>query len=211
MIPGVRLPRMSDCELNPPPFVLAQDSDGPSAGRPRVIEYYSGYKPPFNVARAVSRMLDSVPPKYLNGLSEVVLTNPAGLSRHRRRSTTKSRGRKGRSIDARGLYHPAWNGKQAWIEIFVDQSIEISEKKLWGRFGFMRETALGSVLFHEIGHHIHATVCPEFREKEDIADDWGTKLGRRYIQLRHPWIVRRFIGMIVRILIKIEKGPNLRG
>jgi hypothetical protein len=180
---------MSDCEMNTTRFVVTQDSDGPSAHRPKIIEQYSNYKPPFNVARIVSRMLDSVPHKYLNGLSEVVLTNPAGLSRPRRRSTTKSRGRKSRSVEARGLYHPAWNGKQAWIEIFVDQSLKISEKKLWGRLGFIRETALGSVLFHEIGHHIHATVRPEFREKEDIADDWGKKLGRRYTHLRHSWVV----------------------
>ena len=43
---------------------------------------YSDYTPPFAVEPIVQRMLDSVPEKYLIGLSEVVLTNTLGLSRH---------------------------------------------------------------------------------------------------------------------------------
>lgn len=31
-------------------------------------------------------------------------------------------------------------------------------------------------MFHEIGHHIHAIVRREFREKEDVADEWGNRL-----------------------------------
>ncbi|MFZ0338474.1 MAG: hypothetical protein WAL45_10610, partial [Terracidiphilus sp.] len=156
---------------------------------------FSDYTPPFDVLSLTERLLASVPPRYLLGLREVVLTNKIGLSRARRRSVTKSRGRKVKILQARGLYHPAWKGKQAWIEIFVDSTFAGYEKGGWQwllRFGYFRENALGGVLFHEIGHHIDATLRPEFREKEDIADDWSKKLGREWFRKERP-LLRRIL------------------
>jgi hypothetical protein len=167
-------------------------SDSPDTPRLQVVEHYSGYKPPFDVTRLVARMLDSIPPKYLNGLSEIVLTNPAGLSRHRRRSVTKARGRKVRIAEARGLYHPAWNGKPAWIEIFVDKTLLGWEKGWWLKFPCLQEMTIGEVLFHEVGHHIHFTIKPEFMEKEDVADDWGKRLRRHQFAKQHPVLRRIF-------------------
>jgi hypothetical protein len=80
----------------------------PRTRRPRVVESYSDYIPPFKIAPIIERMLDSVSAEYLNGLSEVVLTNFSGLSRSRRRSVTTSRKRKIHVERIRGLYHPAW-------------------------------------------------------------------------------------------------------
>lgn len=40
----------------------------------------------------------------------------------------------------------------------------------------LREISIGEVLYHELGHHIHACARPEHREKEDVADDWGRKM-----------------------------------
>ncbi|MGB0081760.1 MAG: hypothetical protein WBP90_09560 [Terracidiphilus sp.] len=166
-----------------------------AASRPRVVVNFSDYTPPFDVLSLTERLLASVPPRYLLGLREVVLTNKIGLSRARRRSVTKSRGRKVKILQARGLYHPAWKGKQAWIEIFVDSTFAGYEKGGWQwllRFGYFRENALGGVLFHEIGHHIDATLRPEFREKEDIADDWSKKLGREWFRKERP-LLRRIL------------------
>ena len=147
-------------------------------------------------------MLASVQPRYLIGLKEVVLTNSTGLSRKLRRSVTKSRKRKVRIAAARGLYHQAWKGKQAWIEIFVDNTLSFYDKgfmSLLLHFGYFRETELGGVLFHEIGHHIDATVRPEFREKEDIADDWSVKFRRKWFQEKRPFqrrVLRLFVPMM---------------
>jgi hypothetical protein len=152
-----------------------------AATRPRVVASFSDYSPPFDVSSLVERMLGFVPPRYLLGLREVVLTNKIGLSRARRRSVTKSRGKKVKILQARGLYNPAWKGEQAWIEIFVDSTFASYEKGWWRWLmlsGYFRESELGGVLFHEIGHHIDATLRPEFREKEDIADDWSVRLER---------------------------------
>jgi hypothetical protein len=91
---------------------------------PSVTAAFSGYEPPSNVVVMAQRIVDSVPEKYLQGLTEVVLTNAGALSRNRRRSVSKSRGRKVRIKEARGLYHPASQQRGAWIEIFVDNDTE---------------------------------------------------------------------------------------
>jgi hypothetical protein len=164
-----------------------------AAAGPRVVTSFSDYSPPFDVSSLVERMLGFVPPRYLLGLREVVLTNKIGLSRARRRSVTKSRGKKVKILQARGFYHPAWKGKQAWIEIFVDSTLSFYEKGLWRwllHFGYFQENELGGVLFHEIGHHIDATHRPEFREKEDIADDWSKKLKREWFRKERPFLRR---------------------
>ncbi len=159
--------------------------------RPKVITAFSGYTPPFDVVPIVEKMLDSVPQKYLAGLSEVVLTNTSGLSRKMRRSVTKARKRKVRIVDARGLYRQAWNGKPAWIQIFVDNTLSRWQSGWW-RWGLklpiMREGPIGTVLFHEVGHHIHATTQPKYRDKEDMADVWKVRLRRHYNRSRSAWM-----------------------
>jgi hypothetical protein len=105
---------------------------GTKAARPTVQTSFSDYEPPFDAVPIVRRMLDSVPQKYLVGLREVLLTNASGLPRKlRRRSVAKSRGRKVRFDRAAGLYHPAFNGKLAWIEIFVDNAVRGWESGWW--------------------------------------------------------------------------------
>lgn len=82
------------------------ETEASAAAAPRVTTRFWAYSPPFDVASIVERMLGSVPPRYLLGLKEIVLTNKAGLSRSHRRSVTKSRGRKVKIMQTRGLYHP---------------------------------------------------------------------------------------------------------
>jgi hypothetical protein len=169
--------------------------------RPAVTVSFAGYTPPFDVAPIAQRMLDSVPQKYLIGLAEVVLTNSSGLPRKLRRSITKARKKKVRVVEARGLYHPAWNGNQPWIEIFVDNVLRGWEKGWWLKIGLFREGRLGDVLFHEIGHHIHFAARPEYREREDVADVWKVRLERNYYRQRFRWL-RAFVR-----LLKLLLGP----
>jgi hypothetical protein len=168
----------------------ASDSQPRSPSRPVITCVFDGYKPSIDAEKAVRRILDSVPEKYLLGLAEVVLTNASNLPRKRRRSVTRSRGRKVKQAKARGLYYQAWNGKPAWIEIFVDNTLRMWETG-WSRLiPFAQEISLADVLFHEIGHHIHSTARPEFREREDVADVWKVRLTRNYNVRRHPWLHR---------------------
>lgn len=177
-----------------------------SSRRPKVIVHFDGYKPPFDPVPIVERMLDSVPPKYLVGLSEVVLTNSSGLSREMRRSVTKSRGRKVRVAEARGLYRQAWNGKSAWVQIFVDNTLKGWDKGWWLKTSFVRDILFGDVLFHEVGHHVHYTTRPEFREREDVADNWMRKLRRHYLRRRYAWIIP-----LVPLLRPVAQWLEVRG
>jgi hypothetical protein len=155
---------------------------------PIITLAFSDDEPPFDALSMVTRIVDSVPERFLVGLTEIVLTNASTLPRGRRRGTAMSRGRKVRIKETGGLYHYASDQRGAWIEIFVDSVL-----RRWGtgwlsRTNWFRETELSEVLFHEIGHHIHHTVRPEYREKEDVADVWRVRLQRNYIRQRYRWV-----------------------
>jgi hypothetical protein len=170
-------------------------SSGNEPRSPQVIVSFSGYKPPFDPAPIVRRMLDSVPKRYLAGLDAVVLSNASGLSSTRRNRKVRSRKRKVGLAAAGGLYHSASQGNPAWIEIFVDNVLRGWEKGWWLRIPLVREARLSDVLFHEIGHHVHRAVRPEHREKEDVADVWKVRLQRNYNQQRFRWL-----GIVSRII-----------
>lgn len=162
----------------------------PSRPQPEIIENYSDYSPPFDVKLAVSRMLNTTPPERLVGLRAVVLTNKSSLPRKRRRGITwAARKRKVRMKDVAGLYHPHWGNEAAWIEVFVDEVFGPWQKGWWLKVSLCRDMLLSDVLFHEIGHHIHATSHPEFRERETVADEWRDRLGGRYFRSEYPWLL----------------------
>ena len=184
--------------------------------RPCVVEDYSGYTPPFDVKALVGKMIESVPAQYLAGLDKILLTNTAGLPRKFRRGATRSRKRKVKIIEARGLYHPEWNNRSAWVELFVDNILRNWERGWWLRLRSLREGLVGGVLFHEIGHHIHFSLRPEYREKEDVADVWKVRLSRNYSRKAHPFsrIVTRMLmfltGPIFKILIRKSSQIELK-
>jgi len=138
-----------------------------------VREFYNQYGPPKYAARTVRKLIRAVPDRYLGGLECVVLTNQSGLPRRFRLGKVTSRKRRVPQTYVIGRYHRATRTSQAWIELFVDKLSVAGGDSL---VPFKREAVYGYVLFHEIGHHIHATIAPEHREKEDVADDWRRKL-----------------------------------
>ena len=129
----------------------------------------------------------------MRGLDCVVLTNQSGAPRRERLGKVTSRKRRVPQSRVFGRYHPAYNGKLAWIELLVDNlSRGISLHPL---VPFLRTAVFGHVLFHEIGHHIDATIKPEFREKEDVADSWSKKLGKIYFRKRYGF--PRPVGIVI--------------
>jgi hypothetical protein len=153
------------------------------ASQVQVYEQYESYKPPFNIKCAVERMLAVVPVQYLIGLGSIVLTCESALTGKSARRKTWSRGKKVSAAKALGLYYPKWGSNPAWIELHVD-SIFKSFPWIFLRISLMRELKLGSVFFHELGHHIHAQHHPEFREKENVADVWKSKGQNTYLRKR---------------------------
>lgn len=167
------------------------------SARPEVIEAYRDYVAPFDVRRSVSRLLGIAQEREVQGVRAVVLTNLDALTRQARRRKSKSRGRKVGVDQIAGRYHQAWNGEQAWIELFVDQILSDFPRWVLG-IPPVREMVLGDTLFHELGHHIHKTQAPVYREQEDVADAWSKRLRRRYFSKVY-WYLVPFVLLLVSV------------
>ena len=154
-----------------------------------VQEAYRAYRPPFDAKATVEKLLASVPEDLLRGLRCIVLVNQSGLSRRHRVGKIWSRKRKVDKLRILGRYHPGWHNSQPYIELRVDRILLGLEGARCTRINIVREIAFGHVLFHEIGHHIHATLRPEHLEKEDVADRWAGKLNRDFIRKRYWYLL----------------------
>jgi hypothetical protein len=168
----------------------------------QVVEQYRDWEPPISLVPVVQSLLFTLPPRYLLGLKTVVLTNASGLNRTRRRSKTRSRQRKVKVVDVLGLYHPARRENPPWIELFIDNIFK-SEPDTVYRIPYWRDWILMHTLYHELGHHIHAYQAPEFRDKEDIAEDWAETLAAK--QYRRLHAIAQECGYISRSIIKLAR------
>jgi hypothetical protein len=155
----------------------------------RIVESYQDYRPPFDAAKVVRRLLRTVPQKYLLGLDCVVLVNDASLPRKDRVGKTRSRKRKVDKSHILGRYHPEWRGKRPWIEIRVDRRISTFHPRAFLWFPLGRAICLGTVLYHELGHHVHDFIRPEYKEKEDVADDWSTRFLANFLRKQYWYVM----------------------
>ena len=139
-----------------------------------VVDGYKDYLPPRGVRRTIEKLLCSLPKHYISGLESVVLTNAGAVGRGK---TTRYGDRKYNLRDCRGFYYgqPA-NGKP-WIEIIVDNIIP--DWPQWVlRVPLIREVLFAPILFHEVGHHLNATIGSIGRGEESAAEEWCERLGR---------------------------------
>lgn len=179
-----------------------------SYGMVNVVESYRDFVPRCNAHTTVRELLASVPEEHLGGLRTIVLTNAAALTGKRRRSWSWSRSRKARHTDVAGLYHQEWRGEPAWIELFVDKIVEGVPTWALG-LALVRSALFGAALYHELGHHIHARQRPEYREREDVADDWQKRLGQVHIRRRHP-IARVALSPFISLARLVIRRPDRR-
>ncbi|MCE5327598.1 MAG: ImmA/IrrE family metallo-endopeptidase [Planctomycetaceae bacterium] len=168
---------------------------------PEISEGFRSYVPPAWVRPTTERLLKAIPVSRLSGLKTVVLTASNDLNHDRRRQKTLSRKKKVRIVSCRGLYHQKWHGEPAWIELFVDNIV--AEYEGWNWLPLVRDLAVGEVLAHEIGHHVHATASPEHREREDVADEWASRLLVPYF-LRRYWYFMPAVFGLYWVVMKIE-------
>ncbi len=124
--------------------------------------------------RDITWLLSSIPGAYLKGLSEVYVTTSGEMNRQERRKRAIARGRRYALGEVKGFYTHASPSHAAGIVILVDQ---IFRGMRIGR-RFMRRLRISSVLFHEVGHHIHRTIARQHIDAEDAADKWEGKLTR---------------------------------
>lgn len=155
---------------------------------PEIREFYRDYKPRLDAKRMVEELLTAVPSEYLTGLKSIVLTNRSALSRDQRRQKIRQGGRNHEFAKSQGAYYRATRSRPATVWLFVDNILDSLPG--WAlRIPMVRWVLVGSVLYHEIGHHIHRVHKPVYRDKEDVAEDWSAKLGFRFFRKRY-WYFR---------------------
>ena len=141
---------------------------------------FKDYEPPRWLDKTVRCLLKSLSDEHVAGLEAIVLTDSASIGKGK---TNRVRGRKYRRDECRGFYHQAWHGEPAWIQIVVDNILHgIPPGALL--IPSLREFLIGGTLYHEIGHHLHATIGSAARGGEHSADDWAERLLRIHEQRR---------------------------
>ena len=164
-----------------------------------VHEDYTTYAPPRWARPTVERLLHSLDPSHMNGLTAIVLTD--SKTADARKNSRRMRGnRRGVVI---GRYHPASSASQAWIEIVVDRVVpDLPQHLAW--LQFVRDFAIAGVLFHEIGHHLHATVGSAGRGGEESAEDWRLRLSAVHFNRRF-WYLRPILPVLSRLARGVAK------
>lgn len=169
----------------------------------RIVESYREYRPPFDAAKLVQELLSTVPEKYQRGLDCVLLINQGNLSRRQLKGKVWGRRRKVEKSEVLGLYHHGTRNAKPFIELRIDQIVTgMGKKFVW--FPFFRKLIFGHVFFHELGHHIHQTIRPEYSNKEDTADKWSRKLNRNFIRTAY-WYALPLIVPIAKIYTLMKR------
>lgn len=163
-----------------------------------IQEVYKDYKPKYDIQRTIEDLISYIPPKYVINLNVIVLTNSSALSRNERKQKTWSRNKKYKINECRGLYYGNKKENKAYIKLIIDNIID--DKKVY-YIPFFRDLLIAPVLFHEVGHHIHKFIKPEYNEREDVADNWSDKfmglLGLKYwFLLPVLWVVAKIFKFI---------------
>jgi hypothetical protein len=165
-------------------------------GEVKVVEYYRDYSPPFDASRAVRLLLRHVPAKHLAGVRSVTLTNSRG-TRLVRRGKVRWQNRKVKKADCFGFY------RAGHLTLLVDQILAGCPRYLL-LLRVVPTYAIGEVLYHEIGHHIHRTQRRDLRDKEFVADEWGKKLLGAFIRKRY-WYLSP-VAAAYRLFVQLFEG-----
>ncbi|HEX3584529.1 MAG TPA: hypothetical protein VH024_00935 [Candidatus Angelobacter sp.] len=175
-----------------------------------IHENYGAYKPSLNARKTVESLIASIEPECLQGLGSIVLSTQFHLPRTTRRKKFLSRGSKYPTTAIQAYYQAQWKGQPAFIELYVDKIL--APIPSWSaRFPMVGFLTIGKVFFHELGHHIHLTRRPEFKEKEDVADQWSRKLmksafRKRYkyaVPMLRPWLP--ILNVITRLMDRMNR------
>lgn len=154
----------------------------------KIHENYKNFTPNKAIKKSFERMINAIPSQKLKGLNSVVLTNNSAFNRKKKRRKTSSRQKKILLSNCRGWYTPGSYGQPGNIKIIVDKIQNYYPNWLF-KFRFLTDMVLSSVLFHEIGHHIHLTQEPEFKCKESVAEKWNSQLSRKYFWKKYWYII----------------------
>ena len=166
----------------------------------KVYESYQGNGAPKWMRSTVERLLQSVPEGLLGSLGTVVLTDSASIGRGK---THRVGGRKYNRSDCLGFYHAATRQEVAWIELVADNMVARWPKPILA-LPFARDLVVSQTLFHEVGHHLFATVGSRARSDEGAAEDWRLRLSRGYFR-KHYWYLRPLVRLATVLIARLRR------
>jgi hypothetical protein len=180
------------------------------ASMPPVREDYQNYKPPFWVSKTVKQLLSSLSDQHVGGLCAVVLTESAVVRKGRFRPR-RIAGRKYATKNWLGFYRRRWQGEPPAIFLIVDNIVAGKPPLCW-RLPFSRDVFLGEVLFHEVGHHLNATVGSVAGGEEASAHEWERRLWQIHLRTKY-WYLRPLfkpLRLIVDWLLRVLRRSDQR-
>lgn len=174
---------------------------------PEIVECYRDFEAPADFRNILNELLSAVPSKYLLGLRRIILANQSALTRDQRRQKIWSGGHKIHLSLARGAYYKASRNSTATIWLYVDNILR-SEDPWWRKISILRYQTLAGVLYHELGHHIHATQEPQHADKETVAEEWSHKLSGQFYRRRYRYLMPVFypLGLVFAAIRRIRRG-----
>ena len=149
-----------------------------------ICEDFADYVPRRWLVPTVERLMASLSEGHVHGLSAVVLTNATVAAT---RKTPKRPRRRRRDGVPLGRYYPGGHGQEPHIELIVDAIVDRIPRP-FDRLQLGRDVAVGRTLYHEIGHHLDASIGAQSRDAERSAEAW-----RKRLELIH---VRRCYGYL---------------
>ena len=166
----------------------------------KIVEQYHNYRPPVRLYGSLEVLLRYVPEEHLDGLHMIVVTNGEYVRKKFKGKLTQEK-RRFRPADCNGLYG---NGK---IWLIMDQ---IFKADFYMIIPAVKTIVIGDILYHEIGHHIHAMEQPGFRkDREAFADEWRDKLMQTFMRKRYWYllgVLKPFYLLIRRLHSRLQRS-----
>jgi hypothetical protein len=167
-----------------------------------IREDFADYEPPRWFVPTVERLLASLPEGHVHGLSAVVLTN-ATVAASRKTPKPRQRRRRRRSGILLGRYYRGGHGQEAHIELIVDAIVDPIPRP-FDRLQFARDVTVGRTLYHEIGHHLDASIAARSGDRERSAEAWRKRLELIHVRRRYGYLqpVARPLAAVFRMLAR---------
>ena len=123
---------------------------------------YKKYK---TYIKTLNKLLKYIPIKYFNKLKSIHVNLSSLLSHNEKRKKIGGKRNKVKLSDCLGYY------SFPKIVLFIDNIISNSSKYLM-IIPLFKYLILSKTLYHELGHHVHKCIKPEYKEKEKNAEEY---------------------------------------
>lgn len=159
--------------------------------------------------RTVERLVLDLPAGYVAGLDQILLRVAGSFTRREKKRKAAGKKKLIPLEQCLGTYYRSFRDRPARIELYVD-NITRDWPVLILAIPPLADVIVGKVVFHELGHHIHATSDRRFSNQEEVAEEWRKRLSREYFRRKYGYL--RPFGGLLRLLGRALKklGKLLR-